>query len=124
MYANSIHLNPLHSREKRSIVNYSVFQGKWEFENYEDLDETDKEKCAIKFTPISDGVSLTIAFKSYKDRLEFIDSIFSDHEMKQIGSGLHLENIVNSKILKATGGIIGISLLGYGLYKLFGKKKE
>jgi hypothetical protein len=116
--------DPLHSREKRSIVNYAVFKGKWEFENYEDLDEAEKEKCAIKFTPISDGVSITLAFKSFKDRVEFIDSIYSDHEMKQVGTGLHLEDIANSKVLKTTGGIIGISLLGYGLYKLLGKGKE
>ena len=88
------------------------------------MDETDKEKCVIKFKPISDGVSLTIAFKSFKDRVEFIDSIYSDHEMKQVGAGLHLEDIANSKVLKATGGLIGLSILGYGLYKLFGKDKE
>lgn len=116
--------DPLHSREKRSVVNYAVFKGKWEFENYDDLDDAEKEQCAVKFKPISEGVSITIAFKSFKDRVEFIDSIYSDNEMKQVGAGLHFEDIANSKVLKATGGIIGLSLLGYGLYKLLGKEKE
>ncbi|HSP88965.1 MAG TPA: hypothetical protein VLN45_12590, partial [Ignavibacteriaceae bacterium] len=117
--------DPLHSREKRSIVNYTIFKGKWEFENMDDLDETDHEKCAVKFTPVKDGSSLTIAFKSLKDRVEFIDSIYSDSEMKQLGGGINLEKLANSKILRTTGGIIGLGIAAYGLYKLFkGKDKE
>ncbi len=116
--------DPLHSREKRSIVNYAVFRGKWEFENYDDLDETDKEMCAVKFKPTGDGTNFMIAFKSLKDRVEFMDSIYSDREMKQTGTGIQLEDIVNSKVLKTTGGLIGLSLLGYGLYKFLGRNKE
>lgn len=116
--------DPLHSREKRSVVNYSVFRGKWEFENIDDLDETDKEKCAVKFKPVGDGINFTIAFKSLMDRVEFMDSIYSDKEMKQTGTGIQLEDIVNSKVLKTTGGLIGLSLLGYGLYKFLGRNKE
>ncbi len=116
--------DPLYSREKRSVVNYAVFKGKWEFENLDEIDETDEEKCAVKFTPSGDGTTMTLAFKSLKDRVEFMDSIYSDREMKQVGSGIHLEDLANSKVLKTTGGIIGLSILGYGLYKLLGKDKE
>ncbi|MCX6149689.1 MAG: hypothetical protein NTX22_04095 [Ignavibacteriales bacterium] len=116
--------DPLYSREKRSVVNYAVFKGKWEFENIDELEETDEEKCAVKFTPTGDNSNITIAFKSLKDRVEFMDSIYSDHGMKQIGSGINLEYLANSKVLKTTGGIIGLSLLGYGLYKLLGKEKN
>lgn len=116
--------DPLHTREKRSVVNYSIFNGKWEFENIDDLDEHDKEKCAIKFMPVSDGVSLTIAFKSLKDRVEFMSAVYNDKEMKQRGGGINLENLANSKVIKTTGGIIGLSLLGYGLYRLLGKDKD
>ena len=53
-----------------------------------------------------------------------MDSIYSDNEMKQMGSGMRFEKLANSKILRTTGGLIGIGLAGYGLYKLFfGKKK-
>ncbi|NWF90005.1 MAG: hypothetical protein HXY50_11160 [Ignavibacteriaceae bacterium] len=115
--------DPLHSKENRSIVNYSIFRGKWEFENIDDLDEGDHEKCAVQFTPLKDGSSLIITFKSLKDRVEFMDSIYSDNEMKQIGGGMRLENLANSKILRTTGGLIGLGLAGYGLYRLiFGKK--
>jgi hypothetical protein len=117
--------DPLHSREKRSIVNYTIFKGKWEFENIDDLDETDQEKCAVKFTPVKDGSNVTVAFKSLKDRVEFIDSIYSNNEMKQLGGGIDLEKLANSKVLRTTGGIIGFSIAAYGLYKLFkGKDKE
>lgn len=116
--------DPLHSREKRSVINYSIFNGKWEFENIDDLDENDKEKCAIKFNPVSDGVSLTIAFKSLKDRVEFMSAVYSDKEMKQKGGGINLENLANSKVVKTTGGIIGLSLLGYGIYRLLGRDKD
>jgi hypothetical protein len=117
--------DPLHSREKRSIVNYTIFKGKWEFENIDDLDETDQEKCAVKFTPVKDGSNVTVAFKSLKDRVEFMDSIYSNNEMKQLGGGIDLEKLANSKVLRTTGGIIGFSIAAYGLYKLFkGKDKE
>lgn len=116
--------DPLHTREKRSVVNYSVFNGKWEFENIDDLDEHDKEKCAVKFIPVSDNVSLTIAFKSLKDRVEFMSALYSDKEMKQRGGGINLENLANSKVIKTTGGLIGLSLLGYGIYRLLGKDKD
>lgn len=116
--------DPLHSKENRSIVNYSIFRGKWEFENIDDLDEGDKEKCAVQFTPTKDSSSIIITFKSLKDRVEFMDSIYSDNDMKQIGGGMRLENLANSKILRTTGGLIGIGLAGYGLYKLFFGEKE
>jgi len=116
--------DPLYSREKRSIVNYTIFKGKWEFENMDDLDDNDKEKCAVKFSPVRDGSNFTIAFKSLKDRVEFMDSIYSDTEMKQMGGGINLERFANSKVLKTTGGIIGLSIAAYGLYKLLkGKDK-
>lgn len=116
--------DPLHSKENRSIVNYSIFRGKWEFENIDDLDENDGEKCAVQFTPLKDSSSLIITFKSLKDRVEFMDSIYSDNEMKQTGGGMRLEKLANSKILRTTGGLIGIGLAGYGLYKLFFGKKD
>lgn len=117
--------DPLHSREKRSVVNYTIFRGKWEFENVEDLDDKDNEKCAVKFSPVKDNSNVTIAFKSLKDRVEFMDSIYSDSEMKQLGGGMNLEKFANSKVLRTTGGIIGLSIAAYGLYKLFkGKEKE
>jgi hypothetical protein len=51
-----------------------------------------------------------------------MDSIYSDNEMKQIGGGMSLEKFANSKVLKTTGGLVGLSVIGYGLYKLFSKK--
>lgn len=117
--------DPLHSKENRSVVNYSIFRGKWEFENIDDLDEEDHEKCAVQFTPQKESSSIIITFKSLKDRVEFMDSIYSDNEMKQMGSGMRLENLANSKILRTTGGIVGLGIAGYGLYKLlFGKKGD
>lgn len=116
--------DPLHSKENRSTVNYSIFRGKWEFESIDDLDEGNTEKCAVQFTPIKDASSMIITFKSLKDRVEFMDSIYSDNEMKQIGAGMRFENLANSKILRTTGGLIGIGLAGYGLYKLFFGKKD
>jgi hypothetical protein len=116
--------DPLHSRERRSVVNYTTFRGKWEFENLDNIDESDPQKCAVKFIPVKEASAVTIAFKSLKDRLEFMNSIYSDSEMKQLGGGMNLEKFANSKVLRATGGIIGLSLAGYGLYKLIAGKKE
>jgi hypothetical protein len=117
--------DPLHTREKRSVVNYTTFRGKWEFENMDNIDETDIQKCAVRFIPRRDNSTFTLIFKSVKDRLEFMNSIYTDNEMKQVGGGMNLEKFANSKVLRTTGGIIGLSLAGYGLYKIFtGKKKD
>jgi len=116
--------DPLYSREPRSTVNYSIFRGKWEFEPLEDIDENDSDKCAIQFKPLSDSAEVIIAFKSIKDKVEFMNSIYSSEEMKQVGSGMSLEKFANSKVLKTTGGLLGLSVAGYGLYKIFSKKKE
>lgn len=116
--------DPLYSREPRSTVNYSIFRGKWEFEPLEDIDENDPDKCAIQFTPLNDSAKVIIAFKSIKDRVEFMNSIYGSEEMKQVGSGMSLEKLANSKILKTTGGILGLTAAGYGLYKLFSKKNN
>ncbi len=113
--------DPLYSREKRSMVNYSVFRGKWEFENIDEIDGVE-DRCAVKFYPVKDLSSFIIAFKSVKDRVEFFDSIYSDKEMKQRGGGMNLENLANSRVLQTTGGIISLSVVGYGLYRMFKKK--
>ncbi len=109
--------DPLYSREKRSTVNYSVFRGKWEFENIDEIDGVE-EHCGVRFHPVKDESSFVIAFKSVKDRVEFFDSIYSDNEMKQRGGGMNLEKLANSRVAKTTGGIISLSVLGYGLYKI------
>ncbi len=88
------------------------------------MDEHDEEKCAVKFTPIRDNSNITVTFKSHKDRVEFMDSIYSDNDLKQVGGGMSLENIANSKVLKTTGGLIGLSVLGYGLYKMLKGKGD
>ena len=116
--------DPLYSREPRSTVNYSIFRGKWEFEPLEDIDENDSDKSAIQFTPLSDSAKVIIAFKSIKDRVEFMNSIYSSEEMKQIGTGMSFEKMANSKVLKTTGGLLGLTAAGYGLYKLFSKKDD
>jgi len=116
--------DPLHSRENRSVVNYTIFRGKWDFELMDDIDENEPEKCAITFTPVKDNSNLTIAFKSLKDRVEFMDSIYSQDQMKQRGGGMSLEKLANSKVVRNTGGIIGLSLAGYGIYKLISKIRE
>ena len=116
--------DPLYSREPRSTVNYSIFRGKWEFELLENIEETDPDKCAIQFKPVSDNSEVIIAFKSVKDQIEFMNSIYASEEMKQVGSGMSLEKLTNSKILKTTGGLLGLTMAGYGLYKLFSKKDD
>lgn len=116
--------DPLYSKEARSTVNYSIFRGKWEFELLEDVDENDPDKCAVEFTPLNDSAKLIIAFKSVKDRVEFMNSIYASQEMKQVGGGMSLEKLANSKLMKTTGGIIGLTAAGIGLYQLLKRKKE
>jgi len=53
-----------------------------------------------------------------------MNSIYTSEEIKQVGGGMSLEKFANSKILKTTGGLIGLTLAGYGLYKSFKKKNS
>jgi uncharacterized protein (UPF0371 family) len=116
--------DPLFSNEKRSTTVYSIFNGKWEFENIDDIDSDGEELHAVRFTPVKDNSNFILAFKSLKDRIEFIDSIYADHTLKQTGSGINLEKFANSKVLGATGGIIGLSILGYNLFKFLNKDNK
>lgn len=116
--------DPLYSREKRSIINYTIFRGRWEFELLDDINENEPEKCAVKFIPVRDSSNATIVFKSIKDKIEFMNSIYSDNDMRQLGGGMSLEKLANSKVLRTTGGIIGLSVAAYGLYKLFTRSKD
>jgi len=77
-----------------------------------------------QFNSLNDSAKVIIAFKSIKDRVEFMNSIYSSEEMKQVGSGMSFEKLANSKVLKTTGGLLGITAAGYGLYKLFSKKVD
>ena len=115
--------DPFYSKESRSTVNYSIFRGKWEFELLEDIEENEPEKCAIQFNPINDSAKMILAFKSVKDRVEFMNSLYATEEMKQVGGGMSLEKLANSKILRTTGGLLGLGLAGYGFYKMFNKKQ-
>lgn len=116
--------DPLYSKESRSTVNYSIFRGKWEFELLEDIEENEPDKCAVQFNPLNDSAKVIIAFKSIKDRVEFMNSLYANEEMKQVGGGMSLEKLANSKVLKTTGGLIGLGIAGYSFYKLFNKKSE
>ena len=44
--------------------------------------------------------------------------------MKQVGSGMSLEKFANSKVFKTTGGLLGLTVAGYGFIKCFAKKNE
>jgi hypothetical protein len=116
--------DPLFSTEKRSTSVYSIFNGKWEFENIDDMDSDGQELHALRFKPVKDNSNFILAFKSLKDRVEFIDSIYADNTLKQTGTGVNLEKFANSKVLGATGGIIGLSILGYNLFKFLNKNNK
>lgn len=53
-----------------------------------------------------------------------MNSIYASQEIKQVGGGMSLEKIANSKIMKTTGGLLGLTVAGYGLYKFLRRKKD
>lgn len=116
--------DPLFSAEKRSTVIYSVFNGKWEFENIEDADSDGQEFSAVKFKPVKDGSDFILAFKSLKDRVDFMDSVYANNTLKQTGGGMNLEKLANSKIFRTTSGIVGLSIIGYNLLKLINRNSK
>ncbi len=113
--------DPLYSKEKRSIINYSEFTGKWDFEIIDDADSSDPEKCSVKLIPKKEFSEITLTFKSMKDRVEFMSSIYSDNELKQRGRGMNLEHMANHDVLNKKSNPFGISLTGLGMFRLLSK---
>ena len=52
-----------------------------------------------------------------------MNSIYASQEIKQVGGRMSLEKIANSKIMKTTGGLLRLTVAGYGLYKFLRKKR-
>ncbi len=94
-YKNKLYVDPQYGAEQFSAtVNYAVFTNRW---NIEDL----KEDYSIKIIHPGSGDCIILSFNTFKDKLAFIQNIYSSQYIKQIGTGHDLESLANLNLLYA-----------------------
>jgi hypothetical protein len=93
-YENKLYIDPQFGNEQNSsTVNYAVFSNKW---NIEDV----KEDYSVKIVHPT-GDSIILSFNTFKDKIAFVQNIYSSHHVKQTGTGHDLESLANLNLLYA-----------------------
>ncbi|MGE5797389.1 MAG: hypothetical protein ACM34M_10465 [Ignavibacteria bacterium] len=94
-YENKLYIDPQFGNEQySSTVNYAIFTNQW---NIEDV----KEDYAVKIVHPRSGDSIILSFGTFKDKLAFVQNIYSSQHIKQIGKGHNLESLANLNLLYA-----------------------
>jgi hypothetical protein len=71
-----------------------VFTNRW---NIEDV----KEEYGLKIVHPASGDSILLSLNKFKDKLAFLQKIYSSHYIKQTGTGHDLESLANLNLLYA-----------------------
>ncbi len=93
-YENKLYIDPQYGNEHfSSTINYAVFTSKW---NIEDV----KEDHGVKIVH-PNGDSIVLSFNTFKDKLAFVQNIYSSQHIVQTGKGHDLESLANLNLLYA-----------------------
>ena len=99
-FANKLYIDPKYGMyQPRATLNYSVFRGKWEIED-------SKEDNSVRLINVESGDSLFLSFNSLKDKIEFVKGIYTEYPIKQVGSGMNLENLANDNVKPKFGSYV------------------
>lgn len=91
-YSNKLYVDPQYGEyQPQATVNYAVFSSKWDIEDV-------SEDNILKIIHRESGDSISLSFKSFKDKVEFAKGIYANRPVKQIGQGLNLEVFANSNL--------------------------
>ena len=94
-YENKLYIDPQFGNEQyNSTVNYAIFTNQW---NIEDV----KEDYSVKIVHPRSGDSIILSFSTFKDKLAFVQNIYSSQHIKQTGRGHNLESLANLNLLYA-----------------------
>lgn len=94
-YRNKLYIDPEFGEEQySSTVNYAVFTNRWKIEDV-------KENHSVRIVHPGSGDSIVLSFNSFKDKLAFIQNIYSSCYIEQIGRGHNLESLANLNLLYA-----------------------
>jgi hypothetical protein len=91
-YSNKLYIDPQYGEyQSQATINYAVFSSKWDIEDI-------KEDNILRIIHRESGDSISLSFKSFKDKVEFAKGIYTNNRVNQIGQGLNLEDLANSKL--------------------------
>lgn len=92
MYKNKLYIDPEFGKPlPRAAVNYAIFSSKWDIEEV-------KEDNVLKIIHRESGDSISLAFNSLKDKIDFVKSIYASQPVKQIGKGMDIEKFANENL--------------------------
>lgn len=87
-----IYIDPKYGTELASVtINYSLFSNKW------DIEEVNEDNI-LRIIYHDSGDSISLAFNSLKDRINFTKSIYASKCVIQIGQGMNLEEYANMNL--------------------------
>jgi hypothetical protein len=91
-YSNKLYIDPQYGEyQPQATINYAVFSSNWDIEDV-------GEDNILKIIHRESGDSISLSFKSFKDKVEFAKGIYANNPVKQIGQGMNLEVLANGKL--------------------------
>jgi hypothetical protein len=91
-YSNKLYIDPKFGEDQpQATINYAIFSSKWDIEDIE-------EDNIVKIIHRDSGDSISLSFKSFKDKVEFAKGIYANNPVRQIGSGFNLELLANVRL--------------------------
>ncbi|RPI72218.1 MAG: hypothetical protein EHM47_08740 [Ignavibacteriales bacterium] len=116
-FSNKLYIDPQFGEyQPQATINYAVFSSKWDIEDI-------GEDNILKIIHRESGDSISLAFKSFKDKVEFARGIYANKPVKQIGQGINLEVLANGKLKPKPETLIDDLLKKVTLYNKRAKKK-
>ncbi len=117
-YSNKLYIDPQYGEHlPQATINYTIFSSKWDIEDV-------GEDNILKIIHRESGDSISLSFKSFKDKVEFAKGIYANKPVKQIGQGMNLEEIANSRLKPRPETVINDLLKKVTLYNKKLKKKN
>jgi hypothetical protein len=109
-YSNKLYIDPQYGEyQPQATINYVVFSSKWDIEDV-------GEDNILRIIHRDSGDSISLSFKSFKDKVEFTKGIYANHPVKQLGQGLNLEVYANKNLKPKAENMINDFMRRLALY--------
>jgi|SRR5690554_832715 len=116
-FSNKLYIDPQYGEpQPQATINYAIFSSKWDIEDV-------GEDNILKIIHRESGDSISLSFKSFKDKVEFAKGIYANQPVKQIGNGINLEAFANGNLKPKPETLIDDLLKKVTLYNKKLKKK-
>jgi len=127
-FKNKLYEDPFYSNPViKSSVSFLRVYGDWDMETFKE--ENDSFVLRLINNKGTFDQKIELSFPTVGDLVTFVDEMYSNHPIKQIGTGMNLEdqNYADSSKTKKIGKIlvgIGVGILAYKIINKLVKKNE